>query len=208
MFNHQLSLFSLDVMWAGEGGKAQKVEQKDEKGRRDHVGNKTRNITGNKWANLLMLSPKLETLSLWSEGKLSMDAVSQTVSEMVGRPSSGPASVLLWVSWRNTYTSAKKTLAAVFINEPISVIYGMWLCIHVNGICNQCKLMSRSTFAAPVFLNKYHWNVPEQLRQFVFVRGWSNLPPRGWCQRCRNPPAARRLGWSPARSGGNDMRRR
>ncbi len=40
-----------------------------------------------------MLSPKLETL-LVSEGKLSMDPVSETVSEIDRGPSSDPSSVV------------------------------------------------------------------------------------------------------------------
>lgn len=58
-----------------------------------------------KWRNLHILSPKLETLSLRSEGKLSMDPSmeSDTVSEM-DRGLSWVSSLLSWVSWRNTYT--------------------------------------------------------------------------------------------------------
>lgn len=53
------------------------------------------------WLNSLILSPKLETLPLRSEGKLSMDPESESVSEMDKGPSS---SVVPWVSCRNTYT--------------------------------------------------------------------------------------------------------
>lgn len=70
-----------------------------------------------KWTNLQVLSPKLETLSLRSEGKLSMDPESDTVSEMDRGLSSAP-SLLSCVSWRNTYTEYK----CLFIIEPGSII--------------------------------------------------------------------------------------
>lgn len=56
-----------------------------------------------KWTNLHILSPKLEALSLRSEGKLSMDPESDTVSEM-DRGLSWVSSLLSWASWKNTYT--------------------------------------------------------------------------------------------------------
>lgn len=70
-----------------------------------------------KSTNLQVLSPKLETLSLRSEGKLSMDPESDNVSEM-DRGLSSASSLLSCVSWRNTYTEYK----SLFIIEPGSII--------------------------------------------------------------------------------------
>lgn len=63
---------------------------------------KKRGRTRWEWLNSLISSPKLEKLPLRSEGKLSMDPESETVSEMDRGPS--PSSVVPWVSCRNTYT--------------------------------------------------------------------------------------------------------
>lgn len=64
--------------------------------------NKPTTTTKKPPVNSLILSLKLVLLSLSSKDKLSMDILSETVSDTDGRPSSALASVCPWVSWRNT----------------------------------------------------------------------------------------------------------
>lgn len=101
------------------------------KGRSD---NKTTNRWG-KSENSLILSPKLEMLPV-SEGKLSMDPVSETVSEMVGRHSSAPFSLSPWVNWRNTYKDKKKTFTSVHVQDNNNIISLFFLrCVCSVNLC-------------------------------------------------------------------------
>lgn len=93
--------------------------------------------------NSLILSPKLEMLSLRSEEKLSIDAVSETVSEIDRAPPS--ASAVPQVNWKKTCRGKNKTTSEKqHLRKPITIISLLMLCLDVcmkqftgTGTCPQ-----------------------------------------------------------------------
>lgn len=104
--HHWTLLILLDFVTVGYTTKVWKCSTKRMgwEGLMRGTGEKKKNVAEarREWLNSLILSPKLEKLPRRSEGKLSMDPESESVSEMDRGPS--PSSVASWVSCRNTYT--------------------------------------------------------------------------------------------------------